>query len=191
MRSNAEVNVLGVVLFSENLHLREISRRAGVSPPEAKRELDNLLSLGVLRKEAKGNLSLFRLNRGCPFLKELTGLYLKTDGLFEQVKDAVSSVGGVKYAFIYGSFARDDFNEASDVDVFVVGAADDDELSKAFLNVQKKTGREINYILWSEKDLKKKLAERKGFVKSVVRGKKIWLCGDENEFVGIVEKKFD
>ncbi|MBI5036824.1 nucleotidyltransferase domain-containing protein [Candidatus Micrarchaeota archaeon] len=189
LRSKAGTKILGTVLFREGLHLREISRRAGVSPPEAKRELDRLLSLGILKKEDKGNMVLFYPDRRCPFLKELAGLYLKTDGVFRQLAVALSSLEGVEYAFIYGSFASGEYAEKSDVDVLVVGTAGDDELSRAFLGVQRKTGREINYISWSEKDLKNKLAENRGFVKSVVRGKRIWLCGDEHEFVGIVGKK--
>ena len=76
-RSKAEVSVLGVVLFSESLHLREIARRAGISSSEAKKELDNLVDLGLLFTERKGNLVLFYSDRRCTFLEDLRNVFLK------------------------------------------------------------------------------------------------------------------
>ncbi|MCK4319010.1 hypothetical protein KAW38_00370 [Candidatus Micrarchaeota archaeon] len=81
LRSKAEVSILGIVLFQEGLYLREIARMASLSPSEAKKELDNLVSLGVLRKKRHGNQVFFSLNANCPFLDELKGLYLKTEGV--------------------------------------------------------------------------------------------------------------
>jgi len=76
-RSKAEVSVLGVVLFSESLHLREISRRAGISSSEAKKELDSLVDLGLLFTERKGNLVLFYTDRRCDFLDDLRNVFVK------------------------------------------------------------------------------------------------------------------
>lgn len=76
-RSKAEVSVLGVVLFSESLHLREIARRAGISSSEAKKELDSLVDLGLLFTEHKGNLVLFYTDRRCGFLEDLRNIFVK------------------------------------------------------------------------------------------------------------------
>jgi predicted transcriptional regulator len=76
-RSKAEVAVLGIVLFSESLHLREIARRAGISSSEAKKELDTLAALGLLFTERKGNLVLFYTDRRCLFLDDLRNIFIK------------------------------------------------------------------------------------------------------------------
>lgn len=199
-RSNAEVKVLGVVLFRDGLHLREIARAAGVSPPEAKRELDSLVSLGVLVREKKGNLCVYSKNEASSILSALVDLYSKTEGAAALVKKALERVervakpreprGGkaVKYAFVYGGFAKQTFGEKSDVDVLVVGDVDEEELASALFEAQKKVGLPINFILWSERDFFKKLREKSSFVKSLARGKRIWLSGDENEFKRLVKK---
>lgn len=188
LRSKAEVGVLGVVLFSDGLHLREIARRANVSPPETKNELDNLSSLGLLTKTAKGNLCMYSLNPECPFSQELRGLYVKTEGAIPLLKKELNQLGGIRFAFVYGSFASNTFNEKSDVDLLIIGRARVEELDSLCLGLLKKTGREVNYILWSEEDLRKKLIEASGFINSVIRGKKIWLVGGEDEFKRIAEK---
>ncbi|HII53879.1 hypothetical protein COT30_04500 [Candidatus Micrarchaeota archaeon CG08_land_8_20_14_0_20_49_17] len=188
LRSNAEVAVLGVALFSEGLHQREIARRAGVSPSEAKRELDSLVKLGALAKKEKGNLSLYSLNPRCPFIAELKGLYIKTEGPIPLLKKELSSLAGLRHAFIYGSFAGGNFTERSDIDLFLAGDVEAEQVDSICFAVQKKMLREINYILWSEADLGKKLREGGAFVSSLVNKKKIWLVGDAGEFERYAEK---
>ncbi len=185
-RSKAEVRVLGVLFSSEGLHLREIARRAGVSPFEAKRELDQLHTLGVFRKEKRGNQLLFFLDSSCPFLPELRSLYLKTEGAARQLKGALAGLPNIRYAFVFGSLARGKERSSSDVDVLVVGNADEEKLAHAVSENQWKSGREINYILWTEQDFRKKLGEKSAFLRSVVKNKKIWLAGNEHEFGRVV-----
>ncbi|MFH1107535.1 MAG: nucleotidyltransferase domain-containing protein [Candidatus Micrarchaeota archaeon] len=188
LRSNAEVRVLGVVLFFDGLHLREIARRAGVSPAEAKRELDILREIGLLACERRGNQSLYSANRSCPFLPELRGLYQKTEGFHAVLRGAIAKLDGVSYAFVFGSAAGGKMLEKSDVDVLVVGPVADDELAHAILKAQRKCGREINYILWSDNDFGRKLRERGSFIASVLGGPRLWLAGDEHGFEGIAPK---
>lgn len=191
LRSHAEVKVLGEVLFHEGLHLREISRRAGISPSEAKSELDKLTAAGVLRPERKGNLILFHLNPQCPFLNELKTLYLKTEGIFEQMRRGLSTLKGLKFVFVYGSMAQGDFRERSDVDLLAVGDIDEETFTKHIYNLQRRTNREINYILWSKGDLLRKLKTNGAFINSLLKKKRVWLVGNEDGFAGIVAKETD
>ncbi len=182
LRSRAEVAVLGVVLFSDGLHLREVARRSGVSPYEAKRELDLLERIGMLSKSQKGNLSIYELNPLCPFVPELKGLYLKSEGAIPLLREKLLQLPAIKYSFVYGSFASGDFTERSDMDLLVIGGVSAEELDRVCFDVQKKTGREINYILWSGGDLTKKVREGGAFILSIVKKEKIWLAGDEDGF---------
>jgi predicted nucleotidyltransferase len=181
LRSKAETAVLGVVLFTDGLHLREIARRAKTSAPQAKAELDSLCELGILKMEKKGNLSIYSSNPVCPFIGELRSLYLKTDGAIGILSWEISKLRGAALAFVYGSFANGNYSEKSDMDVLVVGNLRAEDLDAACFLAQKKSGREINYILWSEGDLKRKAKESGAFYSSIVKGKKIWLAGGEDE----------
>ena len=179
LKSGSEVKVLGAVLFEDGLHLRGVAAQAGVSPFEAKRELDNLVAMGVLTREAKGNLVLFRANPACPFLAELRQLYLKTEGVIGQIAAALNRVEGVDYAFVYGSFAKGDYGEKSDVDVLVIGDLGEEALDAALAKPQKRTNREINWILWKRGELPAKA--KGGFFKNAAKHR-VWLKGDEREF---------
>jgi len=190
MRSSAEVSVLGVVLFEDGLYLREISRKARVSSSETKRELDNLVSIGVLDAEKKGKQVFFYLNPSCHFLKELKQLYLKTEGIAAELKHASEQLKGIKYAFIFGSVAGERERRRSDVDLMVIGDVSEEKFAAEMMKVQQTFSREINFILWSESDFNRKLLRKTGFLKNIYERKKVWLFGDENEFGRIVKEAF-
>ncbi len=189
LRSGAEVKVLGVVLFEDDLHLREIARRAGIGPSEAKRELDMLVSIGLLHSKPIGRQLFFSLNESCPFLPDLKNLYLKTEGVIPQLKEALSRVEGIRFAFVFGSMASGKDKPKSDIDLLAVGEMDDEELGKHIFEVQKTTGREINFINWTGKDLAKNLKTPGAFFKSLMSNKRLWLVGDEPEFAGIAQER--
>jgi len=188
LRSNAEARILGIVLFEDALHLREIARMAKIFPSEAKRELDILCSIGLLSREKRGNQAIFLLNPSCPFAPELRSLYLKTEGVFVQLKEALKNLDGIAYAFVFGSAAAGKERKGSDIDLLAIGSVSEEALSEKIWKIQRKSGREINFILWSEKDFLKKLKANGAFVNSVAKNPKIWLVGDENEFGRIAEK---
>jgi predicted nucleotidyltransferase len=187
-RSNAEVSILGVVLFSDNLHLREIARQAKVSSFEAKRELDSLVQIGVLSKSKKGIMSFYTQNPNCSFLSELKGLYIKTEGSIPMLKKELKKFKQINYAFIYGSFANKTFNQQSDIDLFIIADIDAQFIAQSCFNVQKKTLQEINYILWNPNDFKKKIREGGAFISSILKKEKIFLIGDVHDFERDVAK---
>ncbi|MEK6973080.1 MAG: nucleotidyltransferase domain-containing protein [archaeon] len=185
--SMAKAKVFGIVLFQDGLHLREISRLAHVSPSETKKELDNLVSTGVLTKDKKGNQIFFYVNNDCSFLTDLKNLYLKTEGIFKQIKEKLSEVGGIEFAFIYGGTASGNFSPKGDIDVMVIGSVDEGKLTLKLFECQKKIKREINFVNWSEKDFLAKVKEKGSFIRSLVENKRLWLIGDKDGFERIVK----
>ncbi len=189
LRSSAGVKTLGVVLFEESLHLREIARRAGISAPEAKRELDMLVSIGLLQSKPVGRQVFFSKNPACPFWPDLKNLYLKTEGVVPQLKASLAGLEGLRFAFVFGSLASGKDRPASDMDLMVIGEMDEEELSRRVFGVQKASGREINFIPWTGKDLAKNSKTPGAFFKSLMSNKRLWLVGDEREFARIAQKR--
>jgi predicted nucleotidyltransferase len=186
VRSKAAVKILGVVLFRQSLHLRDIARAAGVSASETKRELDILHSIGLLKKEKRGNQVIFTIDDACGFYADLKALYQKTEGVFAELKAALADRDDVRYAFIFGSVAAGMEKAYSDIDLLVVGSIQDGELADLVFRIQKNTSRAINYILWPEKTFISKL--KSPFLGNIIRKKIIWIAGDEDGFGGIVAK---
>ncbi len=50
------------------------------------------------------------------------------------------------------------------------------------------TKKEINFIIWSNRDFNKKRTEKSGFLKNIASNKIIWLRGDWDEFSRLTKK---
>ncbi len=96
--------------------LREISRKLKIPTSFLSKELKNLTLIGLIIKDS----SIYRANRGCNFLEDLKNILLKTDSLVYPLSEALSGKQ-IKFAFIFGSFARGSYHAESDVDLMVVG----------------------------------------------------------------------
>ena len=66
----------------------------------------------------------YQTDRACPIERELAGIFRKTSGLADVLREALIPLAGkVRLALIFGSVARGKESAASDVDVLVVGSA--------------------------------------------------------------------
>jgi len=126
----------------------ELARRFGVSQPTASREADRLVEAGLIDERRTGNLRLLRANTDTVIARPLTDLLAVTFGPSAILGDLLSRVPGVDEAHIYGSWAARYRGEPGavprDVDVLVVGAADDDDLYDAARVAERQLGREVN-----------------------------------------------
>jgi predicted nucleotidyltransferase len=76
-RSTVRPRILGLLMASDDtrLHLREIQRRAGTSPGTASRELNRLLTAGLVERETEGHQVYFRVTSS-PFATMLRTLLI-------------------------------------------------------------------------------------------------------------------
>jgi predicted nucleotidyltransferase len=100
-------------------------------------------------------------------------------GVVPLLKAAVDT-DGVEISFIYGSVAAGEDRPGSDVDVMIVGDADDAKLSEALDEVTRQTGREITPVGYRPEEFRQALREGNSFLTSVLRKPKIMLKGDED-----------
>ena len=96
-------------------------------------------------------------------------------------QNALRGLKGVKYAFIYGSFAKNQGSPESNVDLMMVGKTDTDKVERAISTAERHLGRTINLTLYSITEFPSKFQMKNSFIKTVLRGPKIILIGAENE----------
>ena len=92
------------------------------------------------------------------------------------------NIKNINAAFIYGSYAKDSSNAKSDIDLLIIGAPDEDALIDKINALEKTLKREINYSIYSKPDFKKKKSQKDPFISDVIKNKKLFLVGDENDF---------
>jgi len=169
-------------------HIRELSRETGIPYGMLYREVKNLVSLDILIEERRGKVTLVSANEKLPFFPELRGLVMKTVGLGDLMRNALSGLKGIRYALIYGSFASGEYAEGSDVDVLIVGNVGEDEVLKAVSKVEREIGRDVNYILWSEREFLKRAERKQHLLTEISKNPFLMLMGDRDEFRRIIEK---
>jgi predicted nucleotidyltransferase len=166
-----------------SLHVRELARLTGASPGSLHRELRALAQLGLLLRQEVGRQVHYRANIDNPVFAELAGLLRKTVGLVDVLREALASLNDkVTFAFVYGSVAAGTERTGSDVDVMVLGNAGFADLARAFAGAQAALNREVNFAAMTPREFKQRLTEGDGFARSVMRGARLWLMGDEHDF---------
>jgi predicted nucleotidyltransferase len=162
----------------EEFFVRQLGTIIREDSANLSRELARLERLGILTSARRGNLKYFRVKQDCPFFSELKSLVLKTAGVTGQIRDVLQSLPGIKYASVYGSFARGEETAESDVDLLIIGTIDISTLDTVLHDLETNLGREINYVLYDVKEFKAKKKGRDGFITDVLAGSKIPLVGD-------------
>jgi predicted nucleotidyltransferase len=169
------------VVSDASLHMREIERRTGFAIGTVQTELQKLQRLDIISRMKDGNRVYYRANIAHPLYPDIRSLVLKTTGLVDVIKDALSNEKDIKVAFVFGSFARQEEKATSDLDLLVVGDIGLRKLTGLLMDVSGKIGREINPHAFSEKEFAKRKKGQDHFLNQVLESPKIFIIGTENE----------
>lgn len=188
--SDARVKILTEILLNSEreYHIRELSRITDVSPIHVQKELKNLESLGLLRSKKKGNLALYMLEKDSTISDDLKRIFLKTEGVGTMLFKGLDKKK-IRYALIYGSFAKGTETTKSDIDVLVIGEIDEDSLLDSISKVEKRIGREINFIHWTPKEFVQKAKEKIPLLVDILRTDVIMIVGEQSEFKRSIKKE--
>ena len=175
-----------------SLHVHELARRTGASAGSLHRELRALADLGVLLRQEVGRQVHYRANPASPVFAELAGLLRKTAGLADVLREALLPLGKkVALAFVFGSVAAGSERPGSDVDLMVLGTAGFADLARALAPAHEALGRELNPTVMAPREFARKWAADDGFARSVAKGPRIWLIGDEDDFAELAAHRKD
>lgn len=166
--------------------MSEIAKIVGTSAGNAQRELEGLAKDGIVKSEKKANLRYYSLDRKNPIFSDLENIVKKTIGIEAELKKIFSSLKGVKFSFIFGSYLKgEEFKSDSDVDVVIIGIPNENKLSQNIGRLERTIGREINYHIYSSVEEFREKIKKQSFLTNVVRKYQI-LVGDKNEFQRIL-----
>ncbi|HEV3051514.1 MAG TPA: nucleotidyltransferase domain-containing protein [Longimicrobium sp.] len=163
-------------------HGREIQRRTGLTPRSLQTELARLESLGVVRRRLDGRLVRYELVQSNPRWRALRALIRELADPVDVLRNALVDVPHIDAAFIFGSIARGDEREDSDVDVFLLGNdIPDDVLYRRTIEAGILLGREVNIVQLTLDELAGRIESGSSFIRNVVGGPKLWLAGSPDD----------
>ena len=162
-------------------HLRELAERLGVDPANLSKELRRLEHEGLFQSDVSGRQKYFHLNRAYPLFREVRGIVTKTVGAAPLISQSLMSIDGIEEAYLYGSFARNQQDAASDIDVLVIGTPRDGALAESMRRLERQFGREINYTVLTRKEFEARRAQKDAFLEGVWHNKRISLVAAHEE----------
>jgi uncharacterized protein len=166
----------------QEFYLRDLVRKAGTSLGATQRELEQLTNAGIVNRIRRGRQVYYQANPRNPIFLELKSILTKTVGAHDVVKEALLPLADrVQLAIIYGSIARNEEKASSDVDLLVVGDVGFNEVVSSLGEAEKRLSREINPTVYQVEEFRAKRKAKNHFLSAVLRQKKVFVMGDENE----------
>ncbi len=176
--SKTRVKLLQLFYSNPNrsFYVREITRKIDEQINSVRRELANLLSIGIISSDTTNNRLYYEVNQTYEFYPPLAAIFGKGAAPVETtpVEQAAASntlktLGNVDLAIYVGQFTRDD---RSGVDFLVVGDVNATQLAKYVTELEVQEGKDIRYAVmqWDEFEYRRQVNDR--FLALVLESKK-------------------
>lgn len=140
---------------NRSFYVREITRKIDEQINSVRRELSNLLSIGVIKSSSSGNKLYYEVDQKSQHYDALRQMFTHikpTAGSVISGSDTASefkSLGSVDYAALSGVFTKD---TTAPVDVLVVGDINRNKLDKLIVALEEEEGQELRYTVLSREE---------------------------------------
>ncbi len=191
--SKTRVKLLQLFYSNPNrsFYVREITRKIDEQINSVRRELANLLSIGIIVSDNTNNKLYYEVNQKYEYFDPLTIIFggpkkhpaksatpQATDSqpadstadvnLFGDDTD-IKTLGNIEIAVYTGQFTRD---ESTGVDVFLVGDINPTKLQKFMAVLEAKEGKELRYTSMGLSDFQYRQQIKDRFVSNILQAKK-------------------
>ena len=170
------------------LHLRDLAERLSIDPSNLSKELGRLEREGLFRSEVNGRQKYFKLNREYPLFDEVRSIVSKTIGAVPLIAQTLKKIEGIEEAYLYGSFARNQQDATSDIDVLVIGTPRAQAMAEAVRKLERRLGRKVNYTVLTRKEFESRRTRKDAFLENVWRNKRVSLVGSHDANLGITSQ---
>src|SRR5580700_11000570 len=151
---------------NRSFYVREITRRIDEQINSVRRELANLLNIGIIVSDSTNNRLYYEVNQKYDYYKPLLAIFgdgrelkstaAKSTTATQQSTDEIKKVtsgdnsmkflGNLDVIFYTGQFTRD---ERSGIDMLIVGEVNQNALQKYIADLETHEGKDIRYVLMS------------------------------------------
>ena len=179
--TKTQQRVLGLLFGKpdKSFYTNEIMRWASMGRGTISRELERLVSAGLLSVTKAGNQNHYQANANNPIYSELVSIVKKSFGVADEIREALKLFDeNIELAFIYGSISKGTDTANSDVDLMLVGKAlNYSDIMDSLLQAEETLQRTINPTIYDRVDFVNKLEEGNSFITRVMEQPKIMIKG--------------
>lgn len=186
--SKTRVKLLQLFYGNPNraFYVREITRKIDEQINSVRRELANLLSIGIISSNTTNNRLYYEVNQTYDFHNALSAIFgNSTAKISKKQKNtdenneitSLKTIGRVDLAFFTGHFTRDD---TAGVDVLIIGDVNQTKLNHFIEGLEKQEGRELRYAVMTKTEFLYRSKIKDRFVATVMDAKKQILIDNIN-----------
>ncbi|MGC1176466.1 MAG: transcriptional regulator [Candidatus Saccharimonadales bacterium] len=189
--SKTRVKLLQLFYSNPNrsFYVREITRKIDEQINSVRRELSNLLSIGIITSENTNNRLYYEVNQKFDLydpLQQIFGRGVKktaskkagvADGNEPSSEHDLRAVGHIDLAVYTGQFTRD---ETAGVDILIVGEVNPNAMQKYVDELEAKENKSIRYTVMSLPDFQYRQQIRDRFATAIAQSKKQILVDAHN-----------
>lgn len=157
-------------------YVREITRLIDEQINSVRRELANMIKVGIISSDSADNKLYYSLNEKYRYTAPLAAIFADSPVKQKRVDVAkehtwveiLSDISGVKVAIIAGSLVR---GSASQVDLLIAGSVSEKRLDKIIAMAEKQERRELNYTILLYEEFYYRWSIRDRFITDILDGK--------------------
>jgi uncharacterized protein YfkK (UPF0435 family) len=186
--SKTRVKLLHLFLNNpeKSFYVREITRLIDEQINSVRRELANMLNVGVIVSDSVDNKLYYEVNQQYEYYTPLRAIFAD-----QRMEDSSSlaqhqplswlgdlmKLSGLRLVVAAGKLVR---GSASEVDLLLVGAIPPAKVANTVKKIEKIEGRELNYAVLSYDDFYYRMSVRDKFITEILSGRYSVLVDTEN-----------
>jgi hypothetical protein len=169
-------------------YVREITRLIDEQINSVRRELSNMLEVGIITSDSADNKLYYEINQRYEFYVPFRAIFadermetpteINQEGHWQEI---IKELAGVRIAIMAGVLVK---GSTSSVDLLLVGEVSGAKLKNAIKQIEKSEGRELNYSVLSYDEFYYRLSVRDKFITEILNGKHAILLDTDNVLKG-------
>ena len=165
----------------QSFYVLEITRLIEEQINSVRRELSNMLEVGVITSDNADNKLYYQVNQRYEFYTALRAIFAgepiaaeqspaaKTgDGVNSQYTELIAGLPSLRLALIAGILVK---GSTSSIDVLLVGNVPPAKVKAAIATIERQEGRELNYAVLPYDEFYYRLSVRDKFITEILAGK--------------------
>lgn len=177
--SKTRVKLLHLFLSNPDraFYVREITRKIDEQINSVRRELANMLSVGIIKSENSDNKLYYEVNQQYTHFESLRQIFVSSTTESHALKEVeavgdwtkrLKPLGDVRLAVLGGKLVH---GSDADIDVLIVGSINKTQTKKFIKELEEDEGKQLDYVVMEYQDFYYRLSIKDRFVMGIINAK--------------------
>ncbi len=160
---------------NRSFYVREITRKIDEQINSVRRELANLLNVGIISSETNNNRLYYEVSQKYEYYKPLQQIFGGVTAHDEptatepsEAQQTIKALGNVDLIMFTGQFTRD---ERSGIDILIIGDVNQTQVNKYVAELEKSEDKEFRYVTMTPEEYRYRIEVNDRFLAMVMSSK--------------------